>query len=116
MPGAVEKLGFSPNGRKMLFYGVCIPIRLSMVYIAASYYKNTNFQIIALIFAGISIATNIGRMSDTNDPVWWNRVAHIIFALIGASTIVMDKPQHLSKVLLADILFGVVDSIIKRPF
>ena len=116
MPGAIEKLGFSIKSRQMLFYGVCIPLRLFIVFLAMTFYKNFNFQLIALILSGISIFTNISRMGNANDPVWWNRMAHLLFSVMGASTIVLGKPQFLFKIILLDILFGVIDSFIKMPF
>ena len=117
MPGAIESLGFSPNKRMLMFYGICIPLRMSIAYSAELFHEETSFRIIAFLSFLFSIYSNIsGILSENTNPVWWNRKLHLISPIIGILILLSGKTQFLSRLLFIDVAYGVINSLEKNPW
>jgi hypothetical protein len=119
--GFLEASGFGPGQRLLLFYLVCVPLRLSLPY-AAHRFRRSGVTSTALILAGfISFLVNLDKVRVSGGSPWWSRRAHIVSSvLLVAASLLSRVDVHLqalpSLVLLVDVLFGVGSSIVARPF
>lgn len=98
----------------MLFYGVCIWVRLGLVYLSYKMYNIKWFLYLALIVSGIALLRNVNRV-DKDDCVWWSRLFHYvnIWVILSVSIIQLttgDRKPIISILLLIDVLFGILYS------
>lgn len=117
MEGGIFK-NLSKTTRALLFYLICIWIRLGLVYIV---YKYSKYNIIIYLLMIISIIAIYLNYTKLNQKVWWNRKFHLIISfilLISTILILIFKINRniLSLILLIDIIYGISYSIIKKPF
>ncbi len=112
MPGIIEKYGASPSDRKILFYSVCIPIRLLLVYLAYKNQHKKSFRVISILLGLTSVYLNFTK----NDNVWWKRDVHGYHSIVLLILAIFDHTKYIPHVLLSDVLYGFTTSIIKKPF
>lgn len=111
MSGVVESLGATPATRMFLFWCVCIPVRLAIACAASRAHRTRAFKPIAIVLSLIAIYT-----TATGAPgVWWYRRAHSAHAL-AVLVLAAIKPDYVAHVLLSDVVFGVLTSLVKTPF
>ena len=109
-----EKYNLNYDQRRMLFYGVCIWVRLGLVYLSYKIYNTKWFLYVALIVSGIAILRNANRV-DKDDCVWWSRRFHYmnLWMILCVSIIQLatgDRKPIISILLLIDVLFGILYS------
>lgn len=109
-----EKYNLNYNQRRMLFYGVCIWVRLGLVYLSYKMYNTKWFLYVALIVSGIALLRNANRV-DKDDCVWWSRLFHYVnlWVILSVSIIQLttgDRKPIISILLLIDVLFGILYS------
>jgi hypothetical protein len=110
---------YSKNTRMLLFYCICIWIRL---FIALTIYKYSNNKILLyliLLFSIISIYLNFSKL---NEKVWWSRLFHGIISILlfvfvfiillqGSHTKSILDNKILSYLIIVDVLFGFLYSL-----
>ena len=109
-----EKYNLNYNQRRMLFYGVCIWVRLGLVYLSYKMYNTKWFLYVALIVSGIALLRNANRVNK-DDCVWWSRLFHYVnlWVILSVSIIQLttgDRKPIISILLLIDVLFGILYS------
>ena len=114
--GGVKNLGVSVKNRKLLFYGICIWIRLGLVYFAYILRKRVWFPYFAL---GIGLFSLYTIKFDKDECVWWSRKMHqIILCIILLASIYQviskDKRPIISILILIDLILGLGSSFILK--
>lgn len=67
----------SKSQRQLLFYGVCIWVRLFLIYCVYKFWNHWNFRILCI---GI-LLVSIWRLFFTLDQnVWWSKRFHLVMA------------------------------------
>ena len=115
MPGIIESAGFSPMSRKYMFYLICIPIRLSLVGLVFKFHDNTLFRIATFLASVFSVYSNINKIAG-GDSVWWNREVHTIASSLIASSVVISSSNLPGYIMGADVLFGIISSVVANPW
>lgn len=113
MPGLVENMGASPFMRMLLFACVCVPLRLGLALAASRAHETRWFAAFAIAASLLTLYTT--ATGDSN--VWWYRQVHAahaagVFVLVA----VLSKSEYVGHVLLSDVVFGVLTSLVKLPF
>lgn len=113
MPGVVEKMGASPRTRMLLFVCVCVPLRLSLALAASRAHETRWFVAFAIAASLLTLYT-----TGTGDSsVWWYKKVHAAHALgVFALVAIISKPRYVGHILLSDVVFGVLTSLVKLPF
>jgi hypothetical protein len=106
------------NTRALLFYGICIWVRLALVFLVYKYAKNKTLLYSLLAISFISIYLNFSKIHET---VWWSRYVHGIDSIILFIVCLLAINNKINKksvsyVLLWDVLFGIIYSLYKKPF
>lgn len=115
MPGLVESIGASVWQRKVLFWGICVPLRLGIAYAAWRARGRQWFVFLAVTLSVIAVLINATKASDTS--VWWSRRAHGAHALaVLVLAAVLRMPGYVPHVLLSDVLFGLLSSFTRQAF
>ena len=109
--GQIESMGFSPRERMLLFYMICIPLRLSLVSLLYKFEDHKMFTPIMIVMACVSISMNLNK-SD----VWWSRKTHLLNALSVLLVALAGYPKYIKYILLSDIVGGAILSIKKSPW
>ena len=114
MPGVIENMGASVLQRKMLFLGICVPLRLGIAYAASTTHTRQWFAYVAAAFSAVAIYINASKAADAS--VWWSRRTHAAHAL-GVLVLVAlpDTRKYVPYVLFSDVLFGVLSSFMWQP-
>lgn len=116
-----KKAGASLCARCALFYGVCIWVRVGVafgfMFAARAWYTETLAVVVAVAF--LFMTSELSQRSE----VWWNRKVH---AFIGATVLTLaiaglvketDAVVYIISVMLvADVVWGVLHSLVVRPF
>ena len=112
MTGFFEQNGYTTEQRRVLFFGVCIPIRLLLAYVIYAHSDKKSVLVLTMCISLLMGFTYISK-HNSGDVVWWNRKIHayIVFviglcALLLYSDVIHDK-QILLALLVSDVLFGV---------
>jgi hypothetical protein len=106
--GVIEALGASVLQRRVLFYGVCVPLRLVL---AASVTRAPRWLVVA--FACASIVANIAALRS-NRKVWWCRPAHLAPAVAVLALMFSKNRKVAALVAVADVVFGVGTGVMNR--
>lgn len=104
----------SKTQRMILFYGVCIWVRLLLILLLWRYWSNLWIRVLFLIFLVLSC----WRLYTTLDEnVWWSKKIHLLTCIISI-ILVMSMQTSLKQfvifILLLDLGFGIISSIYKR--
>jgi hypothetical protein len=119
--GVFKNAGVSLRMRAALFYGVCIWARVGVafafMFAANAWYTGT----LAIVLAAAVIFTTAELSQQSH--VWWNRKVHALmgFAVIISAIVGLVKETDaviyaISVIMLADVTWGVLHSLVARPF
>ena len=112
--GAVKDRGVSLRNRKLLFYGVCIWVRLGLAYLA---YKLNEKEWFPYLIAGIMLLSLRYVKFNKDHCVWWSRKFHHMMVIIILLTsiyqiVTKDKKPLIAVLILIDLIVGVISSFI----
>jgi hypothetical protein len=101
---------YSELYRKLLFIGVCIPVRLTMIYITNTYI-NTKYKplikfiylVLALLFMYRFVHFTTKERGGFGNKVWWNNL-RMVHSVMYVAFIVTDD----IRVLLLNVILGVL--------
>jgi hypothetical protein len=96
----------SPEQRRIVFYGVCVPTRLSVAYLLNVFPRSV---VLARVFAALSLVKlgNDLRNDISNPNQWWSKKAQMV-----TSVCVLFANVRLVPWLVAfDVLIGVVQAL-----
>jgi hypothetical protein len=124
MPGVIESGGATPVARGVLFYGVCIWVRVAVavavLLAATAWYVETMAVVVAV--GSLYVGATTARACAAN-RVWWSRTAHIYIGLCAvlAAVIALILPSNdmtfvVSGIVLLDVVAGVAYSFVTLPF
>ena len=114
MPGLIEKSGATSGRRKVLFYGVCVPLRLLLALFV--YWKSTNPSVQGLVLTASAVSVYINLLSlNSSDRVWWSREFHALTSLTSLFLLLRGFPGWVPGVMVLDVLFGLVTSFARDP-
>jgi len=73
----------TPTKRQMLFYGVCIPVRLTL-YLTVLLFHNYRFIPILVGLASLIAILNLGSSlwSNSPQPQWWSKRFQAIMSIL----------------------------------
>lgn len=115
MPGIIEGSGATPDQRKKLFYGVCVPLRLILAFLVHRKYSSPIVQGIVLAFSTMSIYTNLLGLNSSND-IWWSQKFHLFVSIKIVACLLIGRPEYVSLMMVSDVLYGVLVSFAKDPW
>jgi len=103
------------------YYGICIFIRLSLVYLIYIVYKMQIRYIFALLFFALSVGAMYQYIVKTrkvgafNNKVWWDylRPIHSLFFML-TSLGLLYKYKYTFVFLLMDTIIGMVGRYVKK--
>lgn len=103
-------IGMDPDNKIVIFFSICVVVRLLIAGIAQQYYDKKYFPYIAAILAIITLIILIPR-AVRNDNVWWFRIFHVFIAIqiliSSIRQIKNDTLEHVIPTLLyLDVIFG----------
>jgi hypothetical protein len=109
----------SSSKRALLFYCICIWIRLSIALFVYKYSNNNKkFIYIIILAALLGIYLNFNQL---NNKVWWNRYIHGINSLLLLIVCILSLIGYINSKLIGiilfwDVLFGILYSFYIKPF
>lgn len=114
--GGVKDLNVSLKNRKILYYCICIWIRLGLIYLAYRFCKAKWFPYIIGI---IVIILLYFVKFDKAYCVWWSRKLHyimlcIILIISVIQIILKDNKPLIPLLLLIDLILGISSSFILK--
>lgn len=109
--GAIENLGYSPSERKMLFYTVCIPIRMTIAALAFKYENHPFFVPLMVVVSTMAIIQNTNKTK-----VWWSRHVHRLISLSILLASIAGFPKYIKYLLLLDVSYGLISSFEANPW
>lgn len=114
---ATAAAGFNSAQRGLMFYAICIPVRLALTAVVYNYGSKVLVRSTAVATCLLSLFLNSNRIREQDAQVWWSRRVHIVTSLLLLlSVIVSPKPSVPAALLLTDTLFGLGTSFYKQPF
>jgi len=104
---------YSELQRHLLFIGVCIPVRLIIIYIVNTYI-NTNYinfirgiyLVLALLFMYKFINFSTQERGGFGNKVWWNNL-RLVHSLMYMAFVLTDD----IRLLLVNVMFGILGFI-----
>ena len=105
MPGVFERAGFSQKQRLIIFLTICIPVRLSLVYITKKYKQSNILKFATLLFALLTIYNNSKSLYNKSNVIW-DRRFHILTSIMIAISIISSKYIFVPYILLSDVMIG----------
>ena len=115
MPGIIESSGATTGQRKMLFYGVCVPLRLLLALFVFWKSSSPAVQLILLTVSAISSYINILGINSSNQ-VWWSQKFHLVTSISALLLLVRGRPDLVPIVMVFDALYGVASSFASDPW
>lgn len=113
--GIFKKKGYTLEQRKILFYTICIFVRLLLAGIVYHFSEKKELQYLLLITSFASIIT-INNKINEGGCVWWNRHFHLFISIvlficsILAIKNKLKNKKYLSYLFYLDVLFGLTNS------
>lgn len=124
--GLFRNMKLSNKQLMLMFYLICVPLRLTLAYLVTQYGTRIDILYGLLIIAFISVIMNMRSLMNRSSKVWWIREFHLyigvvsVFVICGALLGTDNGREVLSKVLggilTVDVLVGVGVSLSKKPF
>jgi hypothetical protein len=114
--GGVKDRGVSLKNRKILFYLVCVPLRLGIAYTAYLIHKKKWFLHLVAIICILSLYF---VKFDKDECVWWSRKMHyiilciILFVSIIQIILKNNKPI-VPALILIDLLLGISSQFVLK--
>jgi len=120
---AKDYLGWTPDRRQWLFYGVCIWARFGLAALAgwlAHEYMHIVVPII-LSLAALPLVYNTYYTFHAASEDWWSRQVHAYSALIIICTCILvlagEIPPYTVGIYMAlDVVYGISFSLMACPF
>lgn len=98
---------YTPQSRALLFYGICVPIRLTVAALA----PHIPYRLL-LMLACIGIVLNVKRAVNRSSHKWWNSAYHAITAgTVALMSLTNADRTYITVVLVLDVLEGLSDSL-----
>ena len=110
MPGVFERAGFSQKQRLIIFLTVCIPVRLSLVYITKKYNQSNILKFATLLFALLTIYNNSKSLYNKSNVIW-DRRFHILTSIMIVISIISSNYKFVPYILLSDVIIGALKYI-----
>jgi hypothetical protein len=112
---------FGPHTRAVLFYGICIWVRLGLAVGLGFAIHAAQTTTLAVVLAGAIIYAAV--QCTLTHPVWWNRRVHSIIGMVvaAAAAIGLAVPAgvyvYLVPILVGlDVVWGIGHSLVVHPF
>ena len=115
MPGVIENSGATPDKRRRLFYGVCVPLRLLLAFIVYRKYSSLTIQGIVMAFSVMSMYANLLGLNSSNE-IWWSQKFHLLTSMKIVLCLVSARPEFVPYFMVVDVLYGVVTSFARDPW
>ena len=113
MAGIFRSRGFSLDQLSIIFYTICIPIRLSLPIIV-SYSRDIPILKIILIAIGLmSVGLNARGIGS---GTWWNKKVHLLTATAFVISLIFPGYIRPEEILFIDVVYGFSSSIVICPF
>jgi len=113
--GSVEASGATPEQRMKLFYGVCVPLRLTLTYIVYKNMDNSMIKMLVLLLSAFAIYSNLLGL-NSGRHVWWDRRVHLFVSVAILMSVFAGKMNYVAFLMLFDIIFGIGSSIAIKPW
>lgn len=120
--GLFQRLGVTRAKAGILFYCICIWVRFGVALGAAAAAREWPLVIgiVAAVLGVLSVIVN-ARGLMAGEHVWWHRQMHLVVgvAVVAVGVLVATEVIEywaLFIVLAADVVYGIIMSLIKRPF
>lgn len=123
--GVLRNKGFSGVALMMMFYLICVVVRLGFAWLVWKFGERVEMLWVVLAVALAAVVGNI-RGIMRNKTVWWFREFHLLVALAlvvtcglslyygGADRLVFKNV--LVGLLVVDVGVGVLTSFVRKPF
>jgi hypothetical protein len=114
--GGVKDQGVSLQNRKRLFYGICIWVRLGLVYLAYVLRKKKWFPYSIIVICLLSLYF---IKFDKDTCVWWSRKMHqiMVYIILVAAlyqVITEDVRPIISILIFIDLILGIISSFLLK--
>ena len=115
--GLFKSKGFTLEQRKLMFYLICIFFRLFLAGIVYNFSNSKIVQYATLLLGSVAVYLNYSKLSN---PSWWKSEYHLLIAILVVicSYLILtkkfNKSKYLAYLLYADVLFGLIDSLITK--
>jgi len=113
MSGIFRSRGYSLDQLSMMFYTICIPIRLSLPIIV-SYARD--IPILKLILIAIGLISAGLNARGIGSGTWWHKKVHLLTAIAFVISLVFPGRIRPEEILFLDVLYGFSSSIAICPF
>ena len=107
MPGKFEELGYDSGTRMVMYYGICLPVRLALTYTIWKHHDTMPFGWTAIILAAVSIYMNLRNIDE---DVWWCRRCNALVAFMVLYLKFTNQTQCIAPLMIFMILYGFVVS------
>lgn len=118
--GSFKSNGYTLNQRRGIFYGVCVPVRLLLAYLAWYLATTRNgiyakkLGLVVFVLSAIAVYTIYNCLDD--ETVWFSRRFHLttsLILLVVSGLVVTDNidATFISYVLLVDVLVGALSAV-----
>jgi hypothetical protein len=120
--GGVQRAGASVPQRRLLFFGVCVPVRLALAVLAGVLAARFTYTmprvILALALAAAIVNLVLAYRRRGRTDLWWSNSAQGILALVVAcgALLVLYKqlpPASLGILIAFSVIFGVSFAILQ---
>lgn len=115
MPGIIENSGATSGERKMLFYGVCVPLRLLLALFVFWKSSSPIVQGILLTASAMSMYMNLLGMNSSNE-IWWSQEVHLLTSSSTFLLLIGRRPEFVPYVMVLDVLYGLLTSFARDPW
>jgi len=123
--GIFRNKGYTNVQLMLMFYLICVPLRLSIAYLVWKFGERVDMLGVVLVVGVMGIIMNMRAMMR-NEKVWWLREFHLLIAIGVAITAGMslyyggiDRAVFrnvLVGLLVTDVAAGVLTSLVRKPF
>lgn len=91
--------------KRALYFGVCVPVRLTLAYILFSNEKSFYVRWALVIASSVSVIRNSSLLHEN---VWWSRSTHLNTSVIIFLLAVLNRIKMASTVMVYDVVIGLV--------
>ena len=122
--GYFANKGYTNKQLAMMYYGICVWVRLFMAYTVYNFYDTSFIKILIIIGSLLGVYLNIkGLINQSNSKVWWSRKFHLVISvliiilicsqLIG---IIKNAKPYIVGLLVTDVIGGLIMTVYVKPF
>lgn len=123
--GVLRNKGYSAGQLMVMFYLICVPLRLGAAYLVWLFGERTSVLFGLMLVAALGVVLNVRSLMRKGENVWWMREFHMLMAIgiavgCGVSLYYGDDRSLFKNVIVGlmvmDVAVGVLVSIVKKPF